>query len=347
MNEYKKLLERLVSLPTVSGFETEYTDSILSLTKDYSFDNAYADRIGNTVLLKRAASSDATIVLDAHIDEIGFRVRSFEDGGYLTAVPVGGVDPVILPSTRVTVHGKEKLSGTVSLPKADEKGKYPFVYIDIGYPREDAEVLVSIGDAVTFSAPIRETENRILLGRAFDDKALAAALILAVAGTKAEDLAFDTYVTLSSREEVGGGGAANAISKISPDAAIVTDVNFATAPGVSEEEAARLGQGPMTSISAVTDRTLTNAVISKAKESGIPLSVVVEATNTGTNANLLEALGCGIPCAVMSLPEGGMHTYSETVSLSDAEYLIRLLRRIITDRDLAKALAERRVCANA
>lgn len=342
MSKYKALLERLTDIPTVSGFETAHSDALLSLAGEFSFDSANADRIGNVVLLKRAASADATIVLDAHIDEIGFRVRSIEDGGFLTAVPVGGVDPVILPSAPVTVHGKERLTGVLSLPKADEKGKHPYVYIDIGYPRDEAEALVSVGDAVTFRSPIREIDNGILLGRAFDDKALAAALILAADGVSAEDLAFDVYVTLSSREEVGGGCAANAIAKIAPDAAIITDVNFATAPGVSAEESAVLGMGPMTSISAVTDRALTSAIISSAKDGNIPLSVVVEATNTGTNANLLEALGCGIPCAVLSLPEGGMHTYSESVSLVDADTLIQLLRRILTDRDLAKALAERR-----
>ncbi len=341
MKEYKNLLEKLICLPTVPGFETEHTAALSSIASKYSFDDVYSDRIGNTVLVKRAVSADATLVLDAHIDEIGFRIRSVEDGGFLTAVAVGGIDPVILKSSRVTVHGKEKLRGVISLPTPDDKGKYPYVYIDIGYPREEAESLISVGDAVTFSAPLREIGEHLLLGRAFDDKALAAALMLAVANTDAEKLAFDVYVTLSSREEVGGGGAANIISKISPDTAIVTDVNFATAPGVSAEESAKIGAGPMTSISAVTDRKLTNAIISAAKENNIPLSVVVEATNTGTNANLLEVLGLGIPCAVLSLPEAGMHTYSECISTSDAENLIKLIGHLITDRDLAKSLTER------
>lgn len=341
MTEYKDLLEKLVNLPTVSGFETEHTEALKEIVSSFTFDEVYSDRIGNTVLLKRAASAGATIVLDAHIDEIGFRVRSIEDGGYLTAVAVGGIDPVILNSSPVSVHGTEKLHGIISLPTSDDKGKYPYVYIDVGYPREDVKNIVSVGDAVTFSAPIREIGDTLILGRAFDDKALAAALILAVANSDMEKLAFNVYVTLSSREEVGGGGAANIISKLSPDAAIITDVNFATAPGVSEEESAKLGEGPMTSISAVTDRQLTGAIISAAKDNNIPLSVVVEATNTGTNANLLEVLGCGIPCAVLSLPEAGMHTYSECISATDAENLIKLIGHLITDRDLARSIAAR------
>ncbi len=341
MKAYKELLEKLVYIPTVSGFETCNTDTLKELCSEYSFDEVYSDRIGNTVLVKRAAKSSATLALDAHIDEIGFRVRSIEDGGYLTAVAVGGIDPVILSSSPVTVHGCEKLHGIITLPSPDGKGKYPYVYIDVGYTGEDAKKIVSIGDAVTFSSPIREIGDGLLLGRAFDDKALAAALILAAATADANDLAFDVYVTLSSKEEVGGGGAANILSNISPDGAIITDVNFATAPGVSPEESARLGAGPMTSISAVTDRRLTNTIITTAKNNNIPISVVVEATNTGTNANLLEALGCGIPCAVLSLPEAGMHTYSECINLSDVEYLIELIHHIITDRGLAKELAQR------
>ena len=347
MKEYIDLLEKLVEIPTIPGFETEHNAALRQICEKYSFDKVYSDRIGNTVLVKRAADPNGKLALDAHIDEIGFRVRSIEDGGYITAVAVGGIDPVILKSSRVTVHGKEKLHGVVSLPSPDEKGKYPYVYIDVGYSREDVEGIISIGDAVTFSAPIRRIGGGLLLGRAFDDKALAACLILAVSKTDAESLAFDVYVTLSSREEVGGGGAAGALSKIAPDGAIITDVNFATAPGVSEEESAKLGAGPMTSVSAVTDRRLTNTIISTAENNNIPLSVVVEATNTGTNANLLEALGCGIPCAVLSLPEAGMHTYSECISLADAEDLIKLVRHLLTDRALAKELAERRVFRHA
>ena len=347
MNDYKRLLEKLTDIPTVSGFETCHTDALKHILSEYSFDEVYSDRIGNTVLVKHAVSPTATMVLDAHVDEIGFRIRSIEDGGYLTAAAVGGIDPVRLNASRVTVHGKEKLRGTVTLPTPDDKGKYPYVFIDVGYSREDAENIVSVGDAVTFSSPIREIGDGLLLGRAFDDKALAAALVLAVSGTNAFDLAFDVYVTLSSREEVGGGGAANIISTLSPDGAIITDVNFATAPGVSSEESAKLGAGPMTSISAVTDRRITNSIISAAEKNDIPLSVVVEATNTGTNANLLEALGCGIPCAVLSLPEAGMHTWSECISLADAEELIKLVRHLLTDRALAKELAERRVFRHA
>lgn len=114
-----------------------------------------------------------------------------------------------------------------------------------------------------------------------------------------------------------------------PDFAIVTDVNFAKTPGVSETEGGKFGGGPMLSLSAVTDRNLTKKIIAAAEENNIPLSKVVEPTNTGTNANTLVFSREGIPTAVLSLPLGNMHSYSEALSLDDAEKYVELVKIIV------------------
>ena len=378
MKKYTELLRRLVDIPTVSGFEKTAFDGLKALLSGYDFDSVYGDGVGNVVLVKRAQYQAPSIVLDAHLDEIGFRVSEIGDDGFLTAVTVGGIDPVILASAEVTVWGKEPLRGVVSLkmPEGDERLKK--IYVDVGYPAEDLRDLVSIGDMVSFTSPVTvlgstedgaerdvrelgaelsedvECADVRLMGHAFDDKALVAALVCAVDGTPRESLAFDVYVVLSSREEVGGAGAASALGGVGlrtswsprvcekhPVAALVTDVNFATAPGVSEDESGRLGGGPMVSLSAVTDRELTDMILQKAETLSLPVSPVVEATGTGTNATFVYMLGRGVPCVVVSLPESGMHTASECISLKDAAHLIRLLRGVICDGGISARMEQR------
>ena len=43
-----------------------------------------------------------------------------------------------------------------------------------------------------------------------------------------------------------------------------------------------------------------------------------------------------MPVAVVSLPLGGMHTFSETLSLDDADKFIKLIKEVIASRSLAE-----------
>ena len=68
-----------------------------------------------------------------------------------------------------------------------------------------------------------------------------------------------------------------------------------------------------------------------AKEAGIHVNTVVEATNTGTNANTLVYSQYGVPAAVVSIPLGGMHSYNEYLSLDDGEAFARLMQALIAN----------------
>ena len=340
--EYKELLGRLVGVMSVSGFEKDAAPRVAEILQEYGFSSVETDRVGNVIVKKCASRPAPAFVLDAHLDEIGFRVKEIRDDGTVTAVKVGGIDNTILPAAKVTVHGKSDVTGVFNSPELKD-GKIDFgeMYIDTGYPAGELRLMISVGDGISFNSPVTEMAGGYLIGHAFDDKALAAAVLCALAETLAEELAFDVYAVISSREEVGGGGAAYAALQAKAVGAVVTDVNFATAPGVSPDESGKLGGGPMLSLSAVTDRHLTEFISRTAEKNGIPLSRVVEAVNTGTNASHVYVAGRGIPCAVLSLPEAGMHTASECISLRDAEEFIRLVKKIITSADIARELEER------
>jgi len=144
-------------------------------------------------------------------------------------------------------------------------------------------------------------------------------------------LAGDVYIVLSAAEEIHGQLAGCAAFAIQPDFAIVTDVNFASTPGMPAEESSPLGEGPMTSLSAATDRRLTDRILDAAKKADIPLHPVVESTDTGTNAGSLVYSGSGVPTAVVSIPLASMHSYNECLSVEDGEAFARLIRICITD----------------
>lgn len=337
MLNYLKTLRHLLSVMSVSGCEREAAEEI---KKEYGkyFDSVTVDRARNIILEKRSPSADArTVLLDAHFDQIGMIVTGITKSGLLTVAPVGGIDRVILPSSEVTVYGRKTVFGVVAStpPHLQKPGdtaapEWTDVRIDIGYSKEEAEKIIDIGTPVCWYYKGDELLNRRITGAGLDDKACAAGLICAVANTPSERLRYNVALTLSSGEEIGGDGASRAAFSLKPDFAVVTDVNFATTPGVEEDESGKPGEGIMISLSAVTDRPLTKKLIALAKENKIPVTTVVEPTNTGTNANHLVYTENGIPAAVVSLPLAGMHSYNEMLDMKDADNFVGFFKKLIT-----------------
>lgn len=342
MMNYTEALRLLTGIMTIPGFERNAAKQISQSFGSY-FDEIRTDVAGNIVLLKKCGRENAArIMLDAHLDEVGMIVDGIYEGGFLSVSPVGGIDRQLLPASEVLIYGKETIYGVFAatpphLVKPGDANKIPNweeFRIDTGYTKEKISELVEIGTPVGYYYSGEELLNCRITGRGFDDKACAAGLICAVAETKPAELAGDVYITLSAREEVGGDGAECAAYAIRPDIAIITDVNFARTPGVAGEESGKFGEGPMISLSAVTDRRLTAKVLDIAKAAEIRVSPVVEATSTGTNASCVVLVEEGIPAAVVSIPLAGMHSYNEMLDLTDAEAFVKLIRTIVKTPDI-------------
>lgn len=342
MMNYTEALRMLTGIMTIPGFERSAAKQISQSFGEY-FEEIKVDAAGNMVLLKKCGRENAPkIMLDAHLDEVGMIVDGIYDGGFLSVSPVGGIDRQLLPASEVWIYGKETIYGVFAatpphLVKPGETNKTPNwdeLRIDTGYTKEEISEIVEIGTPVGYYYSGEELLNGRITGRGFDDKACAAGLLCAVSEINPEELAGDVYITLSAREEVGGGGAGCAAYAIKPDIAIITDVNFARTPGVAGEESGKFEEGPMVSLSAVTDRRLTAKVLEIAKTAEIKATTVVEATSTGTNASCVVLIDEGVPAAVVSIPLAGMHSYNEMLSLTDAEAFVKLIRAIIKTPDV-------------
>lgn len=343
MTDVKDLLYKMCSIMSVTGFERRGGEKLRTLMDPY-FDESYTDPTGSHVFIKRAKNNKngRKILLDAHFDEVGMMVSGIHDGGFLSVAFVGGIDTGILPAGEVLIYGKETIHGIIcatpphlqkpgdseKLPSADE------IRIDTGYEKSDLEEIVEIGTPIGFYEDGCETVFGRISGRGFDDKACGAALIAAVADCDAEKLAADVYVTLSAREEVGGETPALAAFVIKPDVAIVTDVGFARTPGTKEHETLEYGSGAGINVSATCDRTLSRRIIALAKEKDIPLGILAEGTDRGTNAALLQLAMEGVPCVALCIPLGNMHTYNEALEICDLEALSKLIGSIICDEEI-------------
>ena len=84
-------------------------------------------------------------MLEAHIDGIGLMVKDIDEKGFISFVPIGGIDAGILPHLEVTVCGRKNLFGVIAAKSPavlsdDEAGKkHPIssLVIDVGMDESD------------------------------------------------------------------------------------------------------------------------------------------------------------------------------------------------------------------
>ena len=95
-------LKKLITLPTVSGYEFVGAKTVSDILKE-SGAEVSVDKLSNVLAFKNK-DKNFKVLLDAHFDTIGLMVTEIKEGGFLKFATIGGIDPKILPSSRVTVY---------------------------------------------------------------------------------------------------------------------------------------------------------------------------------------------------------------------------------------------------
>lgn len=286
------------------------------------------------VIAKIDKGQKRTLLLDAHIDEVGFVVTSVSDKGFLKASNVGGIDPRILPASRVTVHGKKDIPAVfTSTPphlakKENETVSLDDILLDTGLS-EKASDYISVGDFVTFDSRFAKLGERFV-GKSFDDRAAVVCLIKVASEIYDKDLPVNVIISLSEQEELGTRGATTSAFAIEPDEAIAIDVSFGKAPGIAAHESGKLGGGAMIGISPILNKKMTDKLSTLAKENDIPHQFEVMSGKTGTDADVISVTKSGIPSALISIPLRNMHTPEEVIDGRDLDSVCRLLSAYIT-----------------
>lgn len=283
-----------------------------------------------TVIGFLKGESDYTLMLDAHIDQIGMVVTNIDDKGFLTVSKAGGIDIRSLPSRRVTVHGKEDVAAVFcSIPhhlssQSSDFNDISELKIDTALG-EKAKDIISLGDFVTFSTkPCKLLSNRVC-GPSFDNRVGVACIIETAKRLKDKKLPFNVAFVLSDGEELGLRGTRTATYKVNPDEAIILDVSFGDGVGISPEESGKLGSGGMIGFSPVLDRKISKKLTQLSKEKNIPYQTEVMGRSTGTNADMVSITREGVLACTLSVPLRNMHTDCEIVDITDMEKVCDLL----------------------
>jgi len=277
------------------------------------------------------------LLLDAHIDEIGFIITAIEEDGFLRVAGCGGMDRRILMASPVVIYGKQGpvygvfCSTPPHLTGGGEKKnlKVDEMYVDIGCTKEQAEKLVFPGDRGTLYASSRKLLGDTVCGKALDNRAGCAAILYALELLKEDAPRCNLTVLFSSLEEVGGQGAKTAAYQVNPTHSIVVDVSFAHTPDAPRVKCGLMGKGPMIGFAPILSHSISRKLCDLAKEENIPFQTEIMGGKTGTNADQIASTRSGVVTGLVSIPQKYMHTPVEAVSVADVENTGRLLAAYI------------------
>ena len=323
----RQALERLCTCTAPSGFEGPAAAVAAELLRPL-VDEVSIDRMGNVLGVRRSKTPGAPkLLLDAHLDEIGLIVTGVEDG-FLRFRSIGGVDPRMLPGRELVVLTDPPLRGLVACPAGrDENKSVPLneLYVDVGLSQEEAERAVPVGTPMVYRAGCFPLGEDQMCGKSMDDRACFVTLLRAAELLRDRELDVELHIMGSTREEVSGAGAVVGTWAVAPDFCVAVDVTHGKTPDGPADKTFDLGGGPAIGVGPNMTRWMTERMIDKAKEHGIPYQLEIMSGHTGTNGWEMQISREGVATSVLSLPLKYMHTPVETLSLADMEGVAQLL----------------------
>ena len=343
-----RLLERLSNACAVSGDEGEVRKIVLEHIHPL-VDNVQVDALGNVLAVRkgRTPGQHLRLMVDAHMDEVGFMLVKDEGEGIFRFDTVGGVDLRYVVGKAVLV-GKAKTPGVIGAKPIHltekEETKKPLsldtLRIDVG----PAGAKVKIGDRATFDTRF-ERIGQSLRGKALDDR-IGVVTLIELARHAPENI--DLLLSFSVQEELGLRGAGVAAYSMNPDLAIALDCTPAKdlpAWDGSENSTynSRLGAGPALYVAdsrTFGDPRLLKHLMTVAEEQQIPFQIR-QPGGGGTNAGAIHAQRSGVPSISISVPGRYLHAPATISRLEDWQNTLALVYQALVNMTPEILSAER------
>lgn len=335
------LLTALSNADALAGDEEEVRQIVRDYCQNCGF-TEQTDGLGSLILSKTRPGNTHSVMICAHMDEVGFLVRTIDERGLLHLMKVGGVQTYgqCYQQVRVTTRDRRKVPGVTVAQYKD--GQVERVFCDIGASSYEEAVAtgVSIGDMVTFATACQELAvPDIYSGKAMDNRLACYILCELAHRLSSVTLPYNLHLAFTSSEEVGIRGARTAAQLVNPDIVYVIDV--ATAPNQlvrDHTNQRQMGKGPLITL---FDRTLSpNRKMAwdfrdHAQVAGIPLQLDMFNTG-GTDGGEAHKVNEGKPTLVTIVPVRYGHCMASLVNARDVDQMTELFDQLLQTLTIEK-----------
>lgn len=335
-----ELLEKFSNACGVSGDESEIRQMVINEIK-HSADRFEIDILGSVIAYKDGKGKDLpTVLIAAHMDEIGFIVYTDDKDGIYGFEKLGGIDDRQLAGKPIQI-GKDKIFGVIGAKPihlttpAERKIPMPYdqLKIDIG---PAAAKKPKRGDCATFATKFKRVGDS-LMGKAFDNRVGVTTLIEILKNAPDN---INLVAAFTVQEEVGLRGAGVVAEKINPDIALAIDCTPAYDMPIwddseNEQYNTKLDAGP--ALYSADGRTLTDPRLIKLfKEVGDSYDIQYQMRQPGgggTDAGAMHRRAGGIASMSISVPGRYLHTAASIIRIADWENYYALILTALSHID--------------
>jgi putative aminopeptidase len=341
-SSYDQLLETLIGTYGASNHEGPVRAAISRLLPKWA--KPETDDAGNLILhvgIAPAGAKTPKILVVAHMDEIGFSVKSIASDGRLVVETLGGMDLSFYEGHPMLVHAStSERDGVMELPNGwDEQNfKWPaesdqIIRVDVGARNADevAKLGIKVGDSVTIPKQYRPLLGTRANGRSFDDRVGDTALISAVWALDGPLKDRDVTFVWSTGEELGLIGAGALAKRLAAEGHTPNYV-FAIDTLVSSDsplESKRFGDAEIgkgfairaVDNSNITPRDLVAKVEKLARAHQIPYQLAV----TGGGNDGATFVPFGAVDIALGWPLRYSHSPAEVIDTRDVDALARIV----------------------
>ena len=325
-----KLLEKLCNAMSVSGDEGEVRRIILEEVKPYA-DEVKVDALGSVLVRKKGTGKNPLkVMLDCHMDEVGFMIVHDDKDGFYEFESVGGIDPRHLVGKQVIV-GKDHVAGVIgakpihlaSRSELSSAVSIDSMRIDLG-----PEGKAKIGDRATFATKFKHVGPSIM-SKAIDNR---IGVVILIELLKHAPKNIELCLAFSVQEEIGLRGAKVAAHYFEPDLAIAVDSTPARdLPDYEGNENisynTKLGFGPaiyVANSSTIDDPRLVRFLEDIAIKEKIQYQFR-QPGGGGTDAGAIQKTRAGVPVVSVSVPHRYTHSPISVSRVDDWKNTLNLL----------------------
>ncbi|EHK2349319.1 hypothetical protein KCL53_002470 [Clostridium perfringens] len=317
-------LKALTDVIAVSGYEKNISDYILEeCIKILGKSNCKQDKVGNVIckLISKTKKEKRKIVINAHIDEVGFQIYKNQNNKYYFKT-LGNIKTWNAYNQFIEFENGAQGIIRATDPSKLQNFNYDNLYIDLLSGK------VSIGDVCTFKNQYIEND-KCIISKSIDNRISCYVLLMAMSKIVSEELVFedDLYFTFSVQEETTMRGIRVITSTIKPDMIM----NIDTTPE-NERSSIKLGEGLAIKVSdsiVFTDRNYTKLIIECAEKENIKYQL--EVSDCGTNELIIsneEDYGAGI--VGISIPCKDLHSSKTQIFKDDFIFIENLIIKFIS-----------------
>ena len=331
-------------IPGLSGFEGNVRRYIKGELAELGI-KSRTDMLGNLIATIEGDADLPSVMLIAHMDQLGLIVRKIEATGLIRAERVGGVPERALAAQEVLLSvGQGRTVAGIIANKShhattpEEKYRvvpYQELYIDCGFSTAEEAVKagITVGTPIVYAPNVVELAGGRIGGTSVDDRAACAIMLELARATK--DVLPTVHLVFSVLEEFNLRGALTAAQVLQPDICIQLDLALATdTPDMGHRGDVRLGGGPVMSMFSFHGRgTLNGCIPHPALVHLFQRTADQEKINLQRSAHIgaltetsyVQLVGKGVACIDMGFPARYTHSALEVCDLGDLESLTRLL----------------------